>query len=80
MLLQRAIANRFHASIVDMRKNQREQVLRRQGDECGVMLRVVDASATDPGQARWREDQGAKRKTPRHSLPWGDCQRMIKVL
>lgn len=49
VLLNRAIGDRFHAVMVDnglLRKNEREQVVKRLRDECGVNLRAVDASGT----------------------------------
>ena len=64
VLLHRAIGDRFHAVMVDnglLRKNEREQVLRRLRDDCGVNLRAVDASelflsrlagVTDPEKKR----------------------------
>ena len=64
VLLHRAIGDRFHAVMVDnglLRKNEREQVLRRLRDDCGVNLRAVDSSelfltrlagVTDPEKKR----------------------------
>jgi GMP synthase (glutamine-hydrolysing) len=49
VLLHRAIGDRFHAVMVDnglLRKDERQQVLTRLRDECGVNLRAIDASGT----------------------------------
>lgn len=65
VLLARAIGDRFHAVMVDnglLRLNERELVLKRLRDECGVNLRAVDASDRFLTALAGVEDPERKRK------------------
>jgi len=67
VLLHRAIGPRFHALMVDnglLRKDEREQVVRRLRDECGVNLQAVDAS----GESMARSQLGPS-SSPQTSPP-----------
>lgn len=70
-LMNKAIGDRFHAVMVDnglLRKNEREQVLRRLRDECGVNLVAVDASDLFLGKLAGVVDPEAKRKVIGHTF------------
>lgn len=71
VLLHRAIGDRFHALMVDnglLRKNEREQVVRRLRDECGVNLQAVDASAVFMAKLAGVADPETKRKIIGHTF------------
>lgn len=64
-LMSKAIGDRFHAVMVDnglLRKNERQQVLKRLRDELGVNLRAIDASDRFLDKLKGVSDPEAKRK------------------
>jgi len=65
VMMQRAIGDRFHAVMVDngcLRKDEAKNVLKRLVDDCGINLKVIDASDLFLGKLKNVTDPEKKRK------------------